>query len=107
VGEESGELRSVLSHAERLAALLFVHELTPPSDNEAGAVWLVGRAAEVERYLEIVAEDRAKGTLDDRAALATVQRYLDAMHAGLVTIVGATSPSCCDPTPRSRRGRRR
>ena len=106
MGDEKGDLAGVRGHAERLASLLFVHELTPPHGNEAGAVWLVGRAAEVERYVESVADDQAAGLLDDRAAIARLQRYLDAIHLGLTTIVGATSPSCCDPTPRARRGRR-
>jgi hypothetical protein len=107
VGEDKGDLHGVLSHAERLAALLFVHELTPPPGNEAAAVWLLGRAAEVERYVESVTDDQATGRLDDRAALTALQLYLDAIHDGLVTVVGAAAPSCCHPVPNRRRLRRR
>ncbi len=97
------DLQGVLRHAERLAALLFVHELTPPRRNEAACVWLLGRAAEVERYIETVVEDRQSGRIDPRDAAIVLQRYLDSLHAGLATVVGATSPSCCHPSPRRRR----
>jgi hypothetical protein len=104
--EDRSDLGGALRHAERLASLLFVHELTPPPRNEAAGLWLLGRAAEVERYVESLADDHGAGLLDDDAALTRLAHYLDAIHAGLATIVGDPSPSCCDPTPRRRRGRR-
>jgi hypothetical protein len=105
VGEESRELVRVLAHAERLAGLLFVHELTPPHGDEAAARWLLGRAAEVERYVETVVDDQAAGLLDAHAAVTTLQQYIDEIHAGLVGVTGA-APSCCHPTLRRRRRRR-
>jgi hypothetical protein len=97
--------------------LLFIHELTPPPNDVAASLWLHGRAAEVERFLESLVEDHTTGRIDSRAALDGLQRYLDDLHEGLAVIVrasaGASSasgtlprPSCCDPL-RPRRGRRR
>ncbi len=106
MGRDASDLGGALRHAERLASLLFVHELTPPPRNEAAGVWLLGRAAEVERYVESLADDQGAGLLDDDAALARLAQYLDAIHVGLTTIVGDLSPSCCDPTPRRRTGRK-
>jgi len=115
VGPEHADLRGALSHARRLAALLFIHELTPPPNDVAASLWLHGRAAEVERFLESLVEDHTTGRIDSRAALDGLQRYLDDLHAGLAVIVragaGNTSgtvprPACCEPL-RPRRGRRR
>jgi hypothetical protein len=107
VGDQQGELEPVLCHAQRLAALLFVHELTPPHRNEVAGRWLLGRAAEVERFAESVVDDLALGLLDDRVAAATLQGYLSAIHVGLASMVGATAPSCCHPPPAGRGLRRR
>jgi hypothetical protein len=104
---EHDELQRVLRHAERFAALLFVHELTPPFGDDEAARWLFGRAAEVERYAESVMDDRAEGVIDERGAIASLQQYLDAMHAGLTTVVGAAAPSCCHPPAPGRHRRRR
>ncbi|MGH7436435.1 MAG: hypothetical protein ACRENE_12250, partial [Polyangiaceae bacterium] len=93
-----------------------IHELTPPPNDEAASRWLHGRAAEVERFIESVVEDHTTGRIDSHAALAGLQRYLDALHSGLAVIVrasgnGATDPaaaagpSCCRP-PRPRRSRK-
>jgi hypothetical protein len=95
--------------------LLFIHELTPPPNDVAASVWLHGRAAEVERFLESLVEDHTTGRIDSGAALDCLQRYLDDLHSGLAVIVrtsaGAMSgtlprPACCEPL-RARRGRRR
>lgn len=107
---ERADLRGALSHARRLATLLFIHELTPPPNDEVASLWLHGRAAEVERFIESLAEDQATGRIDSGAALEGLQRYLDDLHAGLAGIVRASGvapkPSCCEPL-RVRRGRRR
>ncbi len=100
-------LQAVLRHAERLAALLFIYDLTPPSHDDGARRWLMGRAAEVERYSESVVDDWAAGALDEPAAAATLQGYIDAIHEGLATMLAATSPSCCHPPPRGRRAHRR
>jgi hypothetical protein len=117
VADERTDLRGALSHARRLAALIFIHELTPPPNDEAASLWLHGRAAEVERFIESVVEDHTTGRIDGHTALADLQHYLDTLHTGLAGIARASAsasgssgavpkPSCCEP-PRVRRGRRR
>jgi len=97
-------LEPLVRHAERLGALLLAYELTPPAHDAPGQRWLLGRAAEVERYVESVVDDVARGVLDEAGAVAALGSYLDGLHAGLAVHLGmAGPPPCCRP----RTGRRR
>jgi hypothetical protein len=102
VGFHPEGLQPVLRHAERLAALLFVYDLAPPSRDEAARLWLLGRAAEVERYAESVVDDWVMGRLDEGAAATALQRYVDAIHEGLGSMFGARAPSCCHARKKAR-----
>ncbi len=107
MGVSREALQPVLRHAERLAALLFIYDLTPPSTDDQARRWLMGRAAEVERYAESVVDDWAAGALDEPAAAATLQRYVDAIHEGLASTLNVPRPSCCHAPSKSRRKRAR
>jgi hypothetical protein len=104
---EPSLVQPVVSHAERLAALLFAHELTPPTGDSSASMWLTGRAAEVERYVESVVEDWASGAATEPAVVATLGAYLDELHAGLRLHLHLDSPSCCRPASRGKRVLRR
>jgi hypothetical protein len=95
-------LRDALRHLRRLAGLLKVCELTPPTDPSA-ATWLMGRAQEAERYAEGIAADLRTGVLDEAAAGASVEGYLGVLHAGLAAHLDIPSPTCCPPRPALRK----
>jgi hypothetical protein len=101
-------LQAVVNHAERLAELLGIHELAPPTQEWALA-WTTGRADEVVRFVEhVVGLWRGEG-LDEAAAAATLDGYLAALHEGLARHLGCEAPSCCtgDQTTTARPGRRK
>jgi hypothetical protein len=93
----------LVRHAQRLAALLFVYELTPPANDAATRVWLVGRSAEVERYLESLLEDVRSQAIDEASAANSLTEYLEGLHISLVAHFGVTEPPCCKPRPRRRK----
>jgi hypothetical protein len=95
-------LQPLLRHAERLAALLFIYDLTPPSNDDAACRWLLGRAAEVDRYAESVVDDWAAGQIAEQAAAERLRAYIDEMHHGIARVLHVSAPSCCHP-PRSRK----
>jgi hypothetical protein len=90
-------LQHLLRHAERLAALLFIYDLTPPADDDAACRWLLGRAAEVDRYAESVVDDWAAGDLDEATAARRLAGYIDEMHRGIAAVLHVTAPACCHP----------
>jgi hypothetical protein len=92
-------LASLVRHAERLASLLFIYELTPPTRDPVGRLWLIGRSAEVERFIESVLDDLAARAINEATAVAGLQGYLDGLHVSLVAHFGVTRPACCNPRP--------
>ncbi|HEY3822057.1 MAG TPA: hypothetical protein VGL81_33050 [Polyangiaceae bacterium] len=105
-------LQVVVNHAERLAELLVIHELAPPTQEWAQA-WMTGRADEIVRFVEDVAGLWQAGKLRDADAAAALDGYLTALHEGLATHLGCEAPSCCagdeatTARPARRDGRRR
>jgi hypothetical protein len=87
-------LQAAVNHAERLAELLGVHELAPPTQEWAQA-WTIGRADEVVRFVEEVVRRWREGPVRDEDAAATLEDYLAALHEGLAKHLGCTAPSCC------------
>jgi hypothetical protein len=87
-------LQAVVNHAERLAELLGVHELAPPTQEWAEA-WTIGRADEVVRFVEEVVARWREGRVPDEHAAAALEDYLAALHEGLAKHLGCTAPSCC------------
>jgi hypothetical protein len=80
-------LQPLLRHAERLAALLFIYDLTPPVNDDAACRWLLGRAAEVDRYVESLVDDWAAGNLDEAAAVQRLEGHIGEMHRGIATVL--------------------
>jgi hypothetical protein len=87
-------LQEVVNHAERLADLLVAHELSPPHDEWAQA-WLLGRASEVSHYAEHVVASWRAGRLDEAAAAAALDGYLDVVHEGMARHLPHASRGCC------------
>jgi hypothetical protein len=106
-----GVLRPLVHHARRVTTVLLVCELTPPESGapaaDAARTWLTGRTAEAERFVESVVDDWAKGKLEETAAAASLSAYLDLLHVGLRLHLGVAAPTCCHPSARQRRARRR
>jgi hypothetical protein len=107
VSLEASAVQPVVSHAERLAALLFACELTPPTGDATASTWLTGRAAEVERVVESVIDDWSSGAAKESDVVAMLGSYLAELHAGLRVHLHLDTPSCCDARPPERRMSRR
>ena len=75
-------LQPIVDHAERLWALVAVHELAPPSDEWATA-WLVGRSEEIARVASEVLRSWHEAKTRDTEAAAELQAYLALVHGGL------------------------
>jgi hypothetical protein len=88
-------LQSVVNHAERLSDLLAIRELTPPSEEWAGA-WTTGRADEIVRFAEHVIGLWRERRLGERGAASMLEGYLAVVHEGLARHFGREPPSCCE-----------
>ncbi len=87
-------LQASINHAERLARVLLEEE-GRTCDARHVAAWLVGRAGELERFVEaLVAEWRA-GRRGPDASSAALDGYLATLHEGLAKRLGVTRPRCC------------
>jgi hypothetical protein len=84
------DLQRTVNHAERFARAI-ARRADP-------AVWLVGRADEIEVFVaDIVADWRARRLTSKRSA-AIVDRYLLDLHRGFVVFArDAVPPPCCRP----------
>jgi hypothetical protein len=107
VSLEPSAVQPVVSHAERLAALLFAYELTPPIGDVTASTWLTGRAAEVERYVETLVDDWSSGAANEKDVVAMLGSYLAELHAGLRVHLHLDAPPCCDARLPERRIARR
>jgi hypothetical protein len=96
-------LQVVLDHAARLAELLTQREraCTP---EEAGALWLAGRATEVQCVAAAAAVDWHEGRRSAASAAGRLARYLRDLHEGLAIHLGVGMPSCCRPPDDTVRG---
>ena len=90
-------LQRTVNHAERLAALLARAEHEPEGGGRPTNLWLVGRAGEVERFVEEVLCDWRSGRCAERVAARAVEEYVAFLHEGLAIHLGESAPSCCAP----------
>jgi hypothetical protein len=87
-------LQASVNHAERLARVLLEEEARTVESRHVTA-WLVGRADEVERFVEAVVQEWRAGERGPDAAAASLDGYLAALHEGLARRLGVTAPTCC------------
>jgi hypothetical protein len=87
-------LQTLVDHAERLADLLAVRELTLPVEEWAQA-WTMGRADEIVRFTEHVVGLWERLRLGDGAAASMLEGYLAIVHEGLAIYFARKPPSCC------------
>jgi hypothetical protein len=87
-------LQASINHAERLARVLLQEE---SSRDRVGSVpeWLIGRAGELERFVEAVVDDWRAGHRPPESVAMAVDAYLGALHEGLAGRVGVRAPECC------------
>jgi hypothetical protein len=95
-------LQAAVDHAERLSSVLADMRVAR-GRGRAGSVasaWLVGRVGEIETFVAQVVDEWRRRAVDERAAAAAVDGYLDLLHAGLRTHFGPTLASlCCVENP--------
>jgi hypothetical protein len=87
-------LQASVNHAERLARVLLEEEART-SDARHVAAWLVGRAGELERFVEAIAAEWRSRRRAPEAAACALDAYLAALHEGLASRLGVTGPRCC------------
>ncbi len=98
-------LQQTIDHAERLVRprrglfreSLF-HDFSGP-DNRAvwRAIWIVGRAQEVEALVADVTQDWRRRLLSAVAAASVLERYLDGLHEAMRDTFDLARPACCAP----------
>jgi hypothetical protein len=87
-------LRAVMSHAERLADLLGrVEQAAAPFP--PACVWLIGRAAELQCIVHLVASDWQVGRLSAEAAARRLNLYVKELHDGMAMHLDIGTPVCC------------
>src|SRR5258708_8804001 len=86
--------QAVINHAERLAELLAQRERVT-REFDAGALWLMGRAAELECVAAMVVVDWQEGRLPAEAAASKLARYVRELHDGLAMHLDVEMPACC------------
>jgi hypothetical protein len=106
-------LQQSIDHAERLVRVLealdhdihdglfrdsFFDDFGGPQDRARGsAIWIVGRAQEVEAFVADVAHDWRQRRISAVAAASVLERYLDALHGGMRDAFDLARPACCAP----------
>ncbi len=91
--QHAPQLQRALDHAERLADVLKTTRAR--EDDDSGSAWLIGRSDEMELFVEIVVGRWRFEGLDESAAAAAVRAYVEALHDGLASNFGETTPRCC------------
>ena len=84
-----GCLQNVVNHAERLTNLLAMCH----AGTKDAAVWLEGRAEEIEAYVANLAHDWRFEHLGELEAVRRLESYLDSVHAGYEHHFGQAT--CC------------
>jgi hypothetical protein len=96
-------LQTVLDHAARFAELLAQRERAC-APGEAGALWLAGRATEVQCVAAAAAVDWHEARRSAGSAAERLARYLHDLHEALAIHLGVGAPSCCRPPDDTLRG---
>ena len=89
-------LQAVMNHAERLVDLLLERERLL-GHFETGAVWLIGRATELQCVAAMAVVDWQEGRLTPEAAAGKLARYVRELHDGLAMHMDIEMPACCRP----------
>jgi hypothetical protein len=87
-------LQASVNHAERLVRVLETEEARTTDARHVSA-WLIGRAGELERFVEAVARDWRSRKRGPEAAAAVLEAYVAELHVGLGARLGVTGPVCC------------
>lgn len=87
-------LQASVNHAERLVAVL-AEEEARVHDAKHVSSWLIGRAGELERFVDAVARDWRSRKRGPEAAAAVLEAYVAELHVGLAARLGVTGPVCC------------
>jgi hypothetical protein len=91
------ELQRAVDDAERLAEVFSLPELGEGPHE----TWVIGRAAEIEQFVEAVAEDWRRGRIAEGAAAASIDSYVGGLRERLglaasrrsySTLAGADEP---------------
>jgi hypothetical protein len=99
-GRQEGMNTEVFPHRLRLAAahaesLCIVLSRLPQGRSTHAGIWLMGRRQEVSCFVDQVGRDYRARKVDEAAAVAAINAYLAAVHAGLATHFRIRSPGCC------------
>ncbi len=87
-------LQELINHAERMARVLRVEECREGCNNLRDA-WLAGRAGELERFVEAMAEEwHGRRRKVDSITLA-LSGYLEQLHDGMLANLGSRGLDCC------------
>lgn len=90
------ELRAVIQHAERFAALLSSVEVRNQPSDELARAWLVGRTEEMEAVIGSVVADWKAERISLDAAASAIGSYVRALHSGAHERLGLDPiPDCC------------
>jgi hypothetical protein len=92
-------LQAVMNHAQRLQSFLEDREKRARL-GDTGAMWLSGRAGEIQCVVALVAIDWHQQRLSTEAAASGLARYIKAIHDGLAMHMDVGLPSCCQGAPR-------
>jgi len=87
-------MQASINHAERLSRVLLEEEART-CDARHVAAWLVGRASELERFVEALVTEWRDGRRGPDATATVLDSYLAALHEGLAKRLGVTGPRCC------------
>ena len=87
-------LQASVNHSERLARVLLEEE-GRSFDAQHVAAWLIGRAGELERFVEASVGEWREGQRGPEGAAAALDAYLASLHEGLARRLGITGPRCC------------
>jgi hypothetical protein len=99
------ELEAVLQHAQRLREFIGRKE-RGTYIVDAGGPWIAGRSGEIQCVVALMAIDWHEGRQTTAEAIASLNRYLRALHDGLAMHLDIDQPPCCrtprEPSPSKR-----
>ncbi len=93
-------LQTVVNHAERFSIALLLAErdqgvATGGRELLLPETWVVGRAAEVESFVEDIVYDWRAGAFTPKSAAAAIEAYLRSLHRGMRDKTALGGASCC------------
>jgi hypothetical protein len=83
------ELQRAVDGAEQLAQMFTL----PEGGDRLSETWAIGRATEIERFVEAVAEDWRAGHISELAAANSINAYIGGLHGGLCERMGLAAAS--------------